>query len=115
MTDQRKLIVIGLDCAAPEFVFDAWRDDLPTLASLISKGIYGRLESCIPAITVPAWSTMMTGLDPGQLGFYGFRNRQDYSYDRLRIANGSAVKHPRVWSTLSRVGKRVGVVSVPQT
>ncbi len=115
MTEQPQLIVIGLDRAAPELVFDAWRHDLPTLDALMSKGIHGRLEELHPGITVPAWSTMMTGLDPGQLGFYGFRNRSDYSYGGLRIANGSAVKHPRVWSVLSRLGKRVGVVSVPQT
>jgi predicted AlkP superfamily phosphohydrolase/phosphomutase len=31
------------------------------------------------AISVPACSSMMTGLGPGQLGSFGFRNRADHS------------------------------------
>jgi ATP sulfurylase len=111
----RRMLVIGLDCAAPELVFDAWRADLPTIDRLMSQGTYGRLESTIPAITVPAWSCMMTGRDPGQLGFYGFRNRADYSYERMTIANAKAVTYPRVWNMLSAAGKRVATVGVPQT
>jgi len=111
----RRMIVIGLDCAAPELVFDAWRADLPTINRLMSQGVYGKLESTIPAITVPAWTCMMTGRDPGQLGFYGFRNRADHSYDRMTIANAKAVTYPRVWNLLSEAGKRVATVGVPQT
>lgn len=112
---QRRMVVIGLDCAAPELVFDAWRADLPTLNRLMTDGSYGTLESTIPAITVPAWACMMTGRDPGQLGFYGFRNRADYSYERMSIANGKAVTYPRVWNLLSDAGKRVATIGVPQT
>lgn len=111
----RSLIVVGLDGAEPSLVFDAWRDDLPTIRGLMSQGTYGRLESTIPAITVPAWSSMMTGLDPGQLGVYGFRNRADWSYDGLTIANGASIDRPRVWDVVGDAGGRVGVVSVPQT
>lgn len=113
--EDRRLIVVGLDCAAPELVFDAWRAELPTIDRLMSAGAWGRLESTIPAITVPAWACMMTGLDPGQLGFYGFRNRADHSYDRMTIANSSAVTRPRLWNLLSDAGKRVAAIAVPQT
>lgn len=109
------MLVIGLDCAAPELAFDAWRADLPTIGRLMARGAYGRLESCIPAITVPAWACMMTGRDPGQLGFYGFRNRADYSYERMTIANARAVTYPRVWNLLGDAGRRVATVGVPQT
>jgi predicted AlkP superfamily phosphohydrolase/phosphomutase len=111
----RRILVIGLDCAAPELIFETWRDDLPTLSRLMAQGSYGALESTIPAITVPAWSCMMTGRDPGQLGFYGFRNRADYSYDRLTTANAKAVTVPRLWNMLSDAGKRVAAIGVPQT
>ena len=53
-----KLLVIGLDCAAPELVFEQWRHELPNLNRLMSQGVYGRLRSSIPCITVPAWSVM---------------------------------------------------------
>ncbi|ERN42775.1 hypothetical protein KR51_00004890 [Rubidibacter lacunae KORDI 51-2] len=110
-----RLVVIGLDCAEPSLVFDRWRDDLPHLSSLMDRGRYGRLESCIPAITVPAWSCMTSGRDPGELGIYGFRNRLDRSYDSLSIANGSFVKVPRLWDILGEAGWTVAVVSVPGT
>ena len=111
----RRLLVIGLDCATPQLVFDAWRQDLPNLSALMGEGAWGRMRSTIPAITVPAWASMMSGRDPGELGFYGFRNRADQSYDRMAIANASAVRHPRLWDLVGRAGGRVGVLGVPQT
>ncbi len=112
---ERKVMVIGLDCAAPELVFDKFRDELPTLRQLYQGGVYGELESIIPAITVPAWSAMMSSKDPGTLGIYGFRNRRDYSYDNLYIATGDYVKEPRLWDILGEAGKQVALVGVPQT
>src|SRR5512140_429941 len=93
----RKVMVIGLDCAAPELVFGKYKDELPTLRQLYTNSIYGELESCIPAITVPAWSSMMSSKDPGTLGVYGFRNRSDYTYDNQHIATGNYIKEKRVW------------------
>jgi predicted AlkP superfamily phosphohydrolase/phosphomutase len=58
---------------------------------------------------------MMTGRDPGELGIYGFRNRCQYDYRSLSIADSSAVEVDRVWDHLSRAGKHVIVVGVPQT
>ena len=40
---------------------------------------------------------MTASRTPGDLGVYGFRNRADHSYDGLVIANGSAIKAPRLW------------------
>ena len=111
----RPILVIGLDGAEPSLVFDRWRAELPTLDRLMSGGAWARLESTIPAITVPAWASMMSGLDPGQLGLYGFRNRIDRSYDNLGIANARSVTRPRVWDHLSAAGGTVGLISVPQT
>jgi predicted AlkP superfamily phosphohydrolase/phosphomutase len=102
-------------CAAPELVFDLWRRELPNLDRLMRRGAYGPLRSCIPCITVPAWSVMTSGRDPGELGIYGFRNRADYSYDKLSIATALSVKLPRVWDILGRRGKRVVTVGVPGT
>ena len=110
-----RLLVIGLDSAAPELIFDRWRSDLPTLSGLMERGVFARMESCFPAITVPAWSCMMSSRDPGQLGIYGFRNRADFSYNNMTIANGRAVKVPRLWDILGAAGKHVGVIGVPQT
>jgi predicted AlkP superfamily phosphohydrolase/phosphomutase len=110
-----KVMIIGLDSAVPALVFERWWDELPNLRSLTHEGIWGELTSTHPPITVPAWSSMMSGLDPGELGFYGFRNRKDYSYDGYAIANANVVKTDRVWDILSRQGKRVILLGVPQT
>jgi len=47
-----KLLIVGLDSAAPALVFDRWRDQLPTLSSLIARGAHGRMLSTHPPITV---------------------------------------------------------------
>src|SRR3954447_6372625 len=74
MTTPKRLMIIGLDCAAPEILFDDMKAELPVLNGLMERGVYGPLESCDPPITVPAWTCMMSSKDPGTLGFYGFRN-----------------------------------------
>ncbi len=107
--------MIGLDCADPRLVFDRWREDLPTFSRLMREGMYGPLRSCEPPITVPAWSVMLSGRDPGELGIYGFRNRADYSYERMRIATALDIPHPRAWDLLGEQGLRSVVVGVPQT
>jgi predicted AlkP superfamily phosphohydrolase/phosphomutase len=110
---KRRVLVIGLDCAAPELIFHQFRDDLPNIKALIARSIHGRLESAIPPITVPAWASMMTSKDPGRLGFYGFRNRMDQSYGKMSIVNSQMVREPAVWDIVSRAGGKVVVMGVP--
>src|ERR1043165_9773101 len=102
----RKVLVIGLDCDEPSLVFDQWRSELPNLNRLIGSGIWGKMESCMPAITVPAWMTMMTSHRPGELGIYGFRNRADYSYDKMAMITSRHVALDTVWDILGRQGKQ---------
>ena len=73
----------------------------------MQRGAFGPLTSVVPPITVPAWIVHDVEPDPGYLGIYGFRNRADHSYDGLGIANGNAVKEPRLWD--SRNPRRQGV------
>jgi predicted AlkP superfamily phosphohydrolase/phosphomutase len=110
-----RALVIGLDCAAPQLVFDRWLDELPSIRALTERGSYGILRSCDPPITVPAWSVMTSSRSPGVLGFYGFRNRKDHSYDALAFANSRSVRVPRVWDLLSDKGRPVVLLGVPQT
>lgn len=119
---KRKVLVVGLDCAPPPVLFETGdenplglKDQLPNLSRLVDEGIYGPLSSSIPCITVPAWTSMLTSKDPGVLGFYGFRNRADHSYERMNIASGGAVKEPRVWDILGQADRKSVVVGVPQT
>ncbi len=109
----RKVMVLGLDCAPPEHIFDEYSGDIPNLTKLKENGLYGPLESITPPITVPAWACMMTSKDPGTLGIYGFRNRKDHTYEGLEFATSFKVKEPAVWDLLSEAGKDCIVMSVP--
>jgi predicted AlkP superfamily phosphohydrolase/phosphomutase len=111
----KKIAIIGLDCGDPALVFDRWLGDLPNLRRLCDGGAYGHLLSCTPPITVPAWSCMAASKDPGQLGIYGFRNRADYSYDKLSIATSLAVREPRLWDIFSARGRDNIILGVPGT
>ncbi len=106
-----KICVLGLDCAAPEVIFHDER--LVHIRRLMEVGLYGKLRSVVPPITVPAWMCMTTSQDPGSLGVYGFRNRRDYSYDKLGFANSASIKAMAIWDQLAREGKKSIVIGVP--
>lgn len=115
ITPARRVAVIGLDSAEPKVVFETMREELPTLARLLDGGWSSRMRTTHPPITIPAWTAMLTGLTPGELGIYGFRNRSDYSYDNDATVSSHALKAPRVWDIASQAGRRVVALSVPQT
>jgi len=79
----------------------------------MERGCYGRLESVVPPITVPAWMCMSTSQDPGSLGVYGFRNRKDYSYHGLSVVNSSSIQQTAIWDVFGAQGQNVVVVGVP--
>jgi predicted AlkP superfamily phosphohydrolase/phosphomutase len=106
-----KILVIGLDCAAPELLLGD--DRLSTIRSLMEVGCYGRLESVVPPITVPAWMCLSTGQDPGSLGVYGFRNRIDHSYKGLGIVDSRSIRQPAIWDQVAKAGGKSILVGVP--
>lgn len=57
----------------------------------------------------------MTSQDPGQLGFYGFRNRKAYDYESLYFATAALVNAKTVWNHLSRNRLRSILLGIPQT
>ncbi len=110
---KHRVLIIGLDCAEPSLVFKQYRAELPNLASLMSKGLWGELASVVPPITVPAWMCSLTSKDPGQLGVYGFRNRADHSYEKMTIANARSFHEPAVWDYIGQAGKQSWLLGVP--
>lgn len=111
--DSNKVLIIGLDCATPQFVFNSFGEKLPNLRSLIKEGIWGEIETIIPPITVPAWASMFSGLLPGKLGFYGFRNRKDYTYEGLSIVSSKSWKEKALWDYIGEIGFKSIVIGVP--
>jgi len=108
-----KVLTVGLDCAAPELLFHEFTNELPNFSKLMKEGVYGRLKSCIPAITIPAWAVMMSSKSPGELGLYGFRHRKGYSYKDIWIANSLSLKSEMLWNVLKKGDKKVCLVSLP--
>lgn len=113
--NRKKLFIYGLDCATPQLLFDKYLDELPCFKKLISSGKAGLLKSTNPPVTVPAWMSMFTGKDPGQLGFYGFIDRSDYSYDNIHIVNHNNLNDKAVWDSLGEAGLKSIVLGVPPT
>ena len=111
----RRAAVIGLDCLEPSLAFGSLAEHMPHLSALRARGRWGRLTSCIPPITVPAWMCLATGQDPGQLGIYGFRNRGDHSYAPLATANARMVQAPRIWDLAGAAGLTSVVLGWPLT
>ena len=50
-----KILVVGLDCAAPELLLG---EPLPNIRRLMEAGAYGRLESIVPPITTEAMTSI---------------------------------------------------------
>ncbi|MFQ6039202.1 MAG: alkaline phosphatase family protein, partial [Candidatus Aminicenantales bacterium] len=109
---KRKMLVLGLDSAPAEIVFDR-RAELPVLGELIDNGLFGNLRSSDPPITIPAWMVMCTGKDSGELGLYGFRHRKDYSYRDIWIATSRSIREKAVWDYIGEAGGMSCLVSVP--
>jgi predicted AlkP superfamily phosphohydrolase/phosphomutase len=110
-----KVLVIGLDSAPPKLIFDKFLNELPNIKKLISSGSFGELRSSNPPITIPAWTCFVTGKNPGNLGFFGFRNRKQGTYNETTIANSKQIKVDTIWDILSKNNKKVGLIGVPQT
>ena len=112
---KRRVMVIGLDCAEPSLAFDRYASGMPNLRRLMKRGCWGPLRSTIPPITVPAWTCMVSGADPGELGIYGFRNRKAYDTYEMDFATAKAVHVPRLWDVLGDAGLTSTALFVPQT
>ncbi len=112
---EKKVAVIGLDCVPASLAFGDQGFRLPNIRTLMDHGVWGPLRSTDPPITVPAWATMTTGKDPGQLGVYGFRNRNAHDYSEMVTANSSNIEVRRVWDFLEEQGLSSILVGIPQT
>lgn len=110
-----KVLMIGLDCVPADILAEPSLAQLPNLRALVRRGTSGLLRSTIPPITVPAWTSMLSGRDPGELGVYGFRNRSAYDYGELKLATDADVRVPRLWDFVGAAGGSAIVVGVPQT
>ena len=98
-----RVVVVGLDGLDPARVrklVQAGR--LPHLARLAQQGTFTELGTTLPPISPVAWSTFMTGVNPGKHNIFDFLNRDLRTYfpelSSARVTSGSR------WSALTALG-----------
>jgi len=70
----KRVIVLGIDGMDPNFVEHHW-NNLPNLDKLRREGEFKRLQTTMPPQSPVAWSTFITGMDPGGHGIFDFIHR----------------------------------------
>jgi len=112
---KRRVFVLSLDGVPFTFLIkEMEKGTLPYMGSLFRKGSFKRMNSVIPPVSSVAWSTYMTGKNPGGHNIFGFIDRNPGSL-KLFIPNGSNMKAKTLWEMLSDEGKKVVVMNVPVT
>src|SRR5512139_130949 len=111
--DKKKIIVIGIDGGT----FDIIRPmielgELPHISSLISKGVSSDLHSTLPPVTAPAWTSFMTGTNPGKHGIFHFIGDTHTQYGG-RIFSAADSKSKTLWAILSEHQKRLTLLNIP--
>lgn len=106
----RKLIILGID-GMDRDVLLRYRDDLPTLSSMLDGCGAPHLRSVFPADTTPAWSTIYTGLDPSEHGIINFVNvgAKNNTYKPLVFDDG-AFRGRTFWDVLNSRGLSTAVI-----
>lgn len=88
--------------------------ELPHIARVLREGVSGDLESEVPPMTPPAWTSMFTGLNPGKHGVFHFIRRDLGTYHCvLNDSRNYAGKD--IMSLLGGRGWSIGSLAVPMT
>jgi predicted AlkP superfamily phosphohydrolase/phosphomutase len=115
MESRSRTLVVGLDAACWKYLdplLQAGR--LPHLARLIRQGLHGSLRSTMPPITPTAWSSLVTGVNPGKHGVFEWVRHLGENYQSVPVSANDRVGTP-IWNRLNMAGVRVGVVNIPLT
>jgi predicted AlkP superfamily phosphohydrolase/phosphomutase len=111
-----RILAIGLEAADPGLI-ERWcaAGHLPFLASLKRRGAWARLASSTDISSGATWASVITGVNPAKHGmaFY-HRQLRPGSYE-IRKKYADEIGREPFWMPLSRAGKRVAILDVPET
>jgi predicted AlkP superfamily phosphohydrolase/phosphomutase len=111
----RRVLIIGLDGVPFSFAMRQVREGrMPNLARIFTAGTVRQLNSSWPFVSSVAWSSFMTGTNPGKHNIYGFVDRRLHTYD-VFLPNSGTMREEPLWCVASQAGKRVVVMNVPVT
>jgi predicted AlkP superfamily phosphohydrolase/phosphomutase len=110
-----RTLIVGFDGATWTLVDRFIAEGLmPNLARLVKEGARAPLNSTRPPMTLPSWSSMLTGCNPGRHGIFDFVKKQPDSW-RLEFTNATHRAVPTLMRILSDRGLRVASIAVPTT
>lgn len=77
----KRVVILGMDGMDPELAAK-WMAEgkLPNLARLAADGVFKPLVTATPSMSPVAWSSFMTGVDPGKHGIFDFITRDPCNY-----------------------------------
>jgi len=110
-----RVLALGFD-GTPYSFMKRMKDEgrLPHLSKLFDEGAFVRMNSVHPCVSCVAWSSVMTGKNPGKHGIFGFADRKPGTSD-IYIPNARNLKSRMLWEVLSSLDKRVVSIGVPVT
>jgi predicted AlkP superfamily phosphohydrolase/phosphomutase len=115
MDKPNKIVIIGLDGATWDVIRPLIsKGKLPAFKYLIENGSYGDLNSTIPPLSAPAWTSAFTGVNPGKHNIFDFFTIRDDTY-KLRNVTSNDRKIPAIWNILDTYGMTSGIFNVPMT
>jgi predicted AlkP superfamily phosphohydrolase/phosphomutase len=102
--------IIGLDGASLEMIREAAANpSLQNLSKLVNYGSSTALESVLPYVTGPAWTSLFSGVNPGRHGIFDMYFEKDGNKIIPTLPTGV----PYLWDYLNWAGKRVLVMGAP--
>src|SRR5438105_1225617 len=90
----KRAVIVGFDGMDPELAERFINEGkLPNLAKLRERGTFKKLRTTFPAISPVAWSTFMTGVNPGKHNIYDFLGRDLNNY--LPFLSSAEIRGPK--------------------
>lgn len=110
-----RVIVIGFDGLEPTLV-RKWvgNGKLPTFARLMKEGSFGDLITVLPPSSASAWTSAVTGVNPGKHGIYGFLKTTEVDMGGAPVFNTSLDRgFMPVWEMLGRCDRSSCIINIP--
>jgi predicted AlkP superfamily phosphohydrolase/phosphomutase len=110
-----RILVIGLDAAGLDLI-EPWiaAGQLPNIARLLKAGVYAPMRSTLPVMSPPAWTSMISGLNPGKHGIYDFVRLLPGSY-RLLSTRRDQTAFRTIFEHAGESDRRVIAMNIPLT
>jgi len=111
---QVKTLLIGLDGATFDVLNPMMQmGAMPFLQSFFEQGVRANLRTIVPALTPPAWTSLVTGRKPGQHGVFDFFRMESAESRHIRFFTSHDVQCETIWSLASGQGMRVTSLNFP--